>query len=250
MRLVRLAAVTSAVPMLIGALTPPANAVTFVDVSAKDLVVRYDDCKKTPVSVSGNWNADTYNEVRVTVRGPGGRLVTSRTFYDDADGSVQMSARLCNGDKQGTYGVAVVAIGYDETMTETSRADGSTTFEYDHIAKARSNIRHKVVYDASRPTYKWIAGGRLLRKGRGYSDARIILASRIGGDWYKIDAARTSRRGYFAWKFKKNNLAWRFYFLGDRKTKSIRTQTFHTSSGADARTDASVDAAKAFVAPH
>ena len=80
MRFAKLISSTAAVPVLIGALAAPAQAVTYVDVNAKDVVVRYDDCKRTPAVATGDWSEDLYNEVRVTVRGPAGRLVTSRTL--------------------------------------------------------------------------------------------------------------------------------------------------------------------------
>ena len=235
MRTYKLAAAALVAPLLALVAPTSSTAVTSVAVEAANVTVKYDSCKRTTVTVTGDWNVDPSNEIDVTVRNPHGRVFDSQTFFDDTDGVVSMKVRLCNGNSQGTYRVEVVATGYDELGTETSTAEAATSFKYKHVPKARSRIRYRVDYQASRPTYKYVVPGQLLRAGRGYARSRVVLAARIEGSWFAIDKMRTRKRGVFGWQFKPNNIRWRYYYLGNRSTKPVRTTTFRTPRRVSAR---------------
>lgn len=228
---------------LLSLVGPTANAVTYVDATARDVTVRYNDCKTTTVNVTGDWDTDAYNEIRIVVRTPGNRWFDEKTVYDDYDGSVQMNIRLCDEDRSGDYGVKVVAIGYDESYEEVSRVESETSFEYTYIAKKKTRIRHRVVQTPNQPRYKYAVPGRLVREGRGYKGERVLLVVRIAGDWYKAGAMRTRRHGYFGWQFAPNAFRWRYFYRGNRSTEPSVTDIFRTprrtSGRAAARTGAS-----------
>jgi hypothetical protein len=224
-----------------------ATAVTYVDVTADDVTVKYDSCKKSTVTVSGDWDLDVYNEIDVTVRNPHGRVFDTAAFYDDEDGLVTTGVRLCNGNTQGTYTVEVTATGYDEFYEETSSAVGTASFRYKHVPKVGSRIRHRVYYRSERPTYKYVVPGQLVRGGKGYADARVVLAARIDGSWYAIDKQRTKRRGFFGWEFKPNAFRWRYYYLGNRSTKPSVSDAFRTPRRSNARVVATQDVSVADV---
>lgn len=216
-----------AAPLLSVAGASPAEAVTTVDASATDVTVRYTGCDTATVEVQGDWTADVYNEIQVVVRSPAGRQVDSETFYDDYTGYVSTQTKLCADDRPGTYRVEVVAIGYDESYVETSRIEGAASFEYTYVPKARARFPHQLRYYPGR-AFKYVVIGRLMRAGHGYRDARVILAARIDGDWYRIRASRTNGRGFVGWEFKPNNLRWCYYFPGDRRTEPAVTDVFRT----------------------
>jgi hypothetical protein len=235
LRTYKLAAAALVAPLLALVAPTSSTAVTTVSVEAADVTVKYDACKRTTVTATGDWNVDPSNEIEVTIRNPHGGVFDSRTFFDNADGFVSMRVQLCNGNSQGTYSVEVVATGYDELGEVTSTAEATTSFKYKHVPKARSRIRYKVDYQASRPTYKYVVPGQLLRAGRGFARTRVVLAARIEGTWYVIDKMRTRKRGVFGWQFKPNGVRWRYYYLGNRSTKPVRTATFRTPRRVSAR---------------
>ena len=253
MRIHRLVACTTAAALLsLVVPTTTATAVTYVDASAQDVTVKYNDCKSTPVEVTGDWDADYSNEIRIVVRNPNRRWFDGRTVYDDFDGAVGMSVRLCGYDKPGRYRVRVVAIGYDESFNETSRLTTGTSFRYRHIDKARSRINYRVRYDSNRQ-FKYMVPGRLLRNSNGHGGARVKLQVRISGYWYQAARQRTDRRGYFAWGFKPNARLWRYTYPGNSTTKPTTSDTFRTPFRGSRRVTASAvestDVAKLFARP-
>lgn len=236
MRRHRLFASITAAGLLSLAAPTTASAVTAVDATAKDVTVRYNDCKTTPVDVTGDWDTDVFNEIRIVVRKPSGRWFDSKTVYDDYDGAVRMNVRLCDDDRAGEYGVRATAIGYDESYEEVSRTEATTSFEYTYIPKKNSRIRHRVIHTPNQARYKYSVPGQLLRKGHGFKGARVLLVARIAGDWYKIDRMRTRRRGYFGWRFEPNNIRWRYFYRGNRSTKPAVTDVFRTPRRTSGRT--------------
>ena len=199
----------------------PANAVTYVEVSATGVTVTGSACKDAPIDIYGDWvDAD----VTVSVTDPSGVEIANDVFSDDI-GALNLYIPMCGSDPAGTYKVSVeVYDTYDGT-----EAVGSDTFVLKKVkapSKAGSRIVTKRKFTAGK-TFPWLIGGKLLRSGRAYSHQRVILAANIKGDWYKIDAAKT-RKGIVAWKFKPNNTRWRFFYAGNGTTKPSASAVFRT----------------------
>lgn len=224
-RLLALAIAGALLPLVVPA---TASAVTSVQVSARDVTVRYSGCAWTSVRVTGNWRSHAHNEIRIVVKTPAGWVFDQMTVRDDPDGVVTRRVRFCDDDRAGVYRVQATAVGYDQNHTVVSKAQKWTSTKFTLIPKKKSAIRHRVIYKPSRPVYKYLVPGQLLRQGHGYKGQRVLLLAWIIDGWYEIDATRSGRRGIFGWEFKPNNFEWSYYFWGNGSTEESATGVFRT----------------------
>ncbi len=216
-----------AASLLSVSLPTQAQAVTTVTASASDVTVRYNDCKKSTITVDGDWANDYSNEIDIRVRKPNGRYFDSWYVSDDYSGVITRRTELCGWDKEGRYRVRVVAIGYDEFGDETSRVETSTHFRYNHIGKARSRVTRSVHW-TGQGRYPYTVNGRVLRKGKGVDNARFKVQARIWGDWYQVGRGRANKQGRFHVTFKPNARVWRFVYPGNKTTKASTSDRFRT----------------------
>lgn len=219
---IALITITGLMASLAPFMSPPANAVTYVDVVAGDVTVK-NGCKDAPIDITGDW---LDGEVTVSVLDPYGDEIAYDSF-SDTTGVLYLSVSMCDYDAAGTYSVNVDVYDYsDDTM-----ASGYDTFRLTKVkppAKAKSRILMKRKHQGGK--YSWIVAGKLLRNGHAYNRQRVFLAAKIQGDWYKIDAAKT-RKGLVGWQFKPNRFRWCFYYKGNSKTKPSVSKVFRTPAG-------------------
>ena len=191
----------------------PANAVTYVNVKANNVRIATNNCTDVPVTISGDWvDAD----INVTMFDPNGDGYAGGVF-DDTTGVLDLTVEMCGSDQAGTYEVYAEVYDYNDDSTDT----GYDTFvlsTFNPTPKAKSKIVTKRSYQPKERAFKWLVGGKLLRKNSVYKGKRVSLQARIDGRWYEIDAGRTNRKGLVAWQFKPSRTAWRYYFAGDAKT--------------------------------
>lgn len=210
----------------------PAQAVSYVNVNAADVVVPRNACRTTTISVDGDWAGAT-NEITIDVYDPDGYEVWTDWTGDDqaAAGSATFNYEACTGDTAGLYSVEASVVEYDELGNATGSTSSWDEFRVAHQAvkkkSARLTMKKRAIRRGQFRT-QVVSDLEVLKAPPHYDRGKKVHLLAYAGEWYIIDTARTNRKGKVGWNFKRNSYRWAMCSAPTAKVKVACTRIFRT----------------------